>query len=81
MNHELKILLNHYERVKAGTKTFEIRKNDRYFQKGDSVELKCFDEKTRSLFKEEVYPNITAKIGDIYTIENDFVVFSLLEVK
>ena len=39
MKHHLKILEQHYHRVKEGVKTFEIRNNDRAFQMGDEVEL------------------------------------------
>jgi Domain of unknown function (DUF3850) len=43
MTHELKILPQFYERVKDGSKTFEVRKNDRGFQKGDFVILREWD--------------------------------------
>lgn len=39
MKHELKIWPQYYCRVADGTKTFEVRKNDRGYQPGDTVEL------------------------------------------
>ena len=39
MIHELKIESSYFEAVKSGDKTFEIRRNDRDFQKGDKVVL------------------------------------------
>lgn len=38
--HELKILPKYFEAVKAGIKTFEIRKNDRDYQNGDYLALR-----------------------------------------
>lgn len=43
MKHVLKIWPEYYERVRNGSKTFEIRKNDRNFNLGDLVELRYFD--------------------------------------
>lgn len=43
MEHELKIRPEFLQRIKSGTKTFEIRKNDRDFQVGDTLLLKEFD--------------------------------------
>ena len=40
MIHELKIWPKYYEEVSMGHKTFEIRKNDRDFKKGDTLILK-----------------------------------------
>ncbi|WP_239257323.1 DUF3850 domain-containing protein [Listeria ilorinensis] len=40
ITHEIKILPDYFEQVKAGNKNFEIRKNDRNFQAGDKVILK-----------------------------------------
>lgn len=38
--HELKILPGYFEAVFMGTKTFEIRKNDRDYKVGDMLILK-----------------------------------------
>lgn len=43
MTHELKIWPQYYCRVADGSKTFEVRKNDRGFQPGDTVILKEYD--------------------------------------
>jgi len=40
MIHELKTWNEYFEEVFMGHKTFEIRKNDRNFQKGDTLILK-----------------------------------------
>lgn len=75
--HELKIHPEHYNNVKAGTKTFEIRKNDRAFQKGDTVKLFWFDPKTQQR-NHSAFPDLYFGIGDVYPIDADTVVFSLL---
>lgn len=43
MVHELKILPQYYEEVKAGNKNFELRKNDRDYKKPDIVRLKAWE--------------------------------------
>ena len=40
MIHELKILSSFVRPILDGSKTFEIRENDRGFQKGDRVQFK-----------------------------------------
>jgi len=39
VNHELKCRQPYYQQVLGGSKRFELRKNDRNFQPGDSVML------------------------------------------
>lgn len=75
--HDLKILREHYNNVVAGTKTFEIRKNDRAFQKGDIVFLR---EWNPILSAYERGP-LEFKIGDVYPIDDERVVFSLLSIE
>lgn len=82
VRHVLKIWPQYFERIVDGTKTFEIRKNDRGFQKGDSVALR------------EYYPDLNVPEADRYTcahrvfligyvlpIDAERVVFSLLPVE
>lgn len=44
--HELKILPEYFAAVKDGSKTFEIRKNDRDYMVGDYILLKEYDKNT-----------------------------------
>ncbi len=91
MRHELKIWPQYYARVADGSKTFEVRKNDRNFQMGDTVELRYFDPEflPSVLFTEDEiqkmhdqkYPRLTFKIGFILPQENGTVVFSLLPLE
>lgn len=43
MLHELKILPEYYEEVKAGNKNFELRKNDRDYMVHDTIRLRAWD--------------------------------------
>jgi len=45
MTHELKILKDFADAVYGGDKTFEVRENDRGFQKGDKVIFKAVENK------------------------------------
>jgi hypothetical protein len=42
MEHELKTLPAYYDPVARGEKTFEVRRDDRGFQKGDTLILREF---------------------------------------
>lgn len=39
MTHDLKILPEYFDAVAFGLKTFEVRKNDRDFKAGDTINL------------------------------------------
>ena len=45
MTHELKIQPKYFETILSREKTFEIRKNDRGFEVGDTVVLKEYTDK------------------------------------
>ena len=77
MHHELKIWPPYYEAVSDGRKTFEVRRNDRGFQAGDTVELKRWDPKTERYTGEQ----LTYRIGYVLPVDTERVVFSLLELE
>ena len=45
MKHEIKILPEYFEAVACGAKKFELRKNDRRYEVGDTVILREWDGK------------------------------------
>lgn len=97
MKHELKTWPQYFCRVADGTKTFEVRKNDRGFQPGDEVILKEWDPGVKGewvnndpvgpeSYHETVIGYTTAhtlhfKIGYVYPLDAEKVVFSLLPLE
>lgn len=80
MHHELKIWPQYYARVAEGSKTFEVRNNDRGYQMGDTVTLKEFDpNETRKPFQ-YTGKELTFRIGYVLPIDGDRVVFGLLSL-
>lgn len=79
MKHELKIWPQYFERVLDGTKTFELRENDRGFQPGDTVELCEWDPTKEERFVHGYTGRkLQFRIGYILPIDATRVVFSLL---
>ena len=77
--HHLKILAEYFDSIACGDKTFEIRKNDRGFQKGDIVYL----HEIKSGFGDfETGRSIIAQLGYVTNFEqkDGYCVFSLLDV-
>lgn len=85
MQHELKIHPQYYCRVADGSKTFEVRDNDRGFQMGDTVKLREWDPEPVNPTDKDRAPRgytgskeLEFKIGYIYVLKSDQVIFSLL---
>ena len=76
--HTLKTWPDFFDAVASGDKTFEIRKNDRGFQKGDKLILEKFDPA-----EPEKYANANALYVDVtyvlngFGLENGFVAMGL----
>lgn len=93
MKHELKIWPQYFGRVREGSKTFEVRDNDRGFQPGDLVELKEWDpeavEREVDLHGKTAHTDkvgytgetLTFKVGYVLPLDTHRVVFSLLPVE
>lgn len=85
MNHELKIWPQYYSRVKDGSKTFEIRENDRGFQSGDTVTLLEWDPEPQNPTDKIPKGYVDSEplnflIGYVHVLTKDTVVFSLLPI-
>lgn len=63
MTHELQILPQYYEEVKAGNKNFELRKNSRNYMVDDIVILKAW-ENGQYLYKEPLQRTIKYVLTD-----------------
>lgn len=78
--HKLKILETFADDVCIGYKNFEIRKNDRGYQKGDVIKFTCIDERGNTLphtISEKIY-EITYVLNG-YGLKNGFVVLGIKE--
>lgn len=88
MTHKIKILNQYYDAISPNGKNFEIRLNDRDYQKGDIVEMSEIEKLEDGIIvdgKNFIYTGrfITATIGHVSTFEqkNGWVVFSLIGIK
>lgn len=83
MKHDLKIVPSFFKAVRDRSKTFEVRINDRGFQRGDTVVLREWNPELRNpdgslgFYTEE---DETFVIGYVLPIDEKRVVFSLKEV-
>lgn len=78
--HNLKILENFADDILIGYKTFEVRENDRGFQKGDTVKFTCIDKGGNRLqhsINDKIY-EITYVLNG-WGIKNGYVVFGIKE--
>ena len=81
-SHKLKLLETFADDILIGYKTFEVRKNDRGFQKGDTVKFNCIDSNGAEiphLINTKTY-RITYVLNG-WGIKNGYVVFGIQEVK
>lgn len=83
MEHFLKIEPQYYCRVADGSKTFEVRNNDRGFQSGDTVTLQEWDPThiNATSMNPKGYTgakDLSFTIGYILVLNSTEVVFSLL---
>lgn len=74
--HELKTVQPYFERCWLQSKTFEVRKNDRDFQNGDTVYLKEYDPETDTYSGREIRCKIIYVLHDFHALEKGYVVFS-----
>lgn len=75
MTHYLKIERPFFEAVVSGEKTFEIRKDDRGFQRGDIVVLSEVDEVTKKFTDRSATATISYVTG--FKQQSGYVVFSI----
>ena len=81
MIHQLKTAWNYYDAIAAGTKTFEVRKNDRRFVVNDWVGLNSLDVISEKETSECLIARITYVLNDENFCKDGFVVLGLADVK
>lgn len=79
MIHELKILPQYYRAVLERRKTFEVRKNDRNFQVGDSVCLREYDPLFEQYTGRIWYGDITYILDSPLYCKRGYVIMSIVE--
>ena len=80
--HKIKLLLNFCDDVLSGDKKFEIRENDRGYQKGDRVVFQPYepsDPFVKHPISDKVY-EITYVLNG-WGLKDGYVVFGIKEVK
>jgi len=87
--HKLKTWPNYFDAVKRGEKPFEVRKDDRGFQKGDVLVLQrtdpdriyCVDTDFKGTVKHELRKRISYVLtGGQFGIEPGYVVLGLEDI-
>tara|TARA_R110001583_G_scaffold152608_1_gene304502 strand:- start:102 stop:404 length:303 start_codon:yes stop_codon:yes gene_type:complete len=82
--HKLKCHDVYFDEVKLGLKTFEVRKNDRFFQCGDSIILERYVWKKTGWTKDLNSKPISRVIGPVlqggqFGLETGYCAFSLFK--
>jgi ASC-1-like (ASCH) protein len=78
MIHELKTWPSFWEAVYNGTKTFEVRKNDRDFKKGDTLILQEWDTENMDYTSRWLSCKVIYVLhGGNFGIEEGYVVMSI----
>lgn len=82
--HEIKLYIEYAYSVKTGEKLFEVRKNDRGYQKGDWVRFTIVDKSGLKVsfpfFNEAVY-EITYVLGSFYGLADGYVAFGIRKIE
>ena len=76
--HELKILKQFYDAVKDGTKTFEIRLNDRNYQVRDIIQF-CVINDDGTLTRDKTLYEITYVLDDARYMLEGYVALSIIK--
>lgn len=77
MIHELKILPEYFKGVLSGEKTFEVRKNDRPFAKGDLLALNEYDPATKGYTGASCLVYVDYMLDDGEYCKSGYVVMSI----
>ncbi len=77
--HFLNTVEPDFTEIAYGNKNFEVRKNDRDYQKGDYVELRSFDPITEECTGEAIIKRISYILKDPEYVKEGFVILGLVE--
>lgn len=79
--HNLKIWTQFFTDVKSGAKPFEVRKNDRDYEVGDTLILDEFDPNTEKYTGAWIPKLVTYKLDDPRFVKEGFVILGLQDIK
>lgn len=79
MTHCLKCWPEYFNDIKAGIKTFEVRKNDRPFQVGHPILLQEYNPETNSYTGKEWSGTITYLMADTDFVKKGYVILGIKE--
>ncbi len=77
--HNLKTLSNYFEDIKKGIKNFEVRKNDRGFEVGDTLILE--EIKDGKYTGRWIPKRVTYKLDDKEFVKEGFVILGMVDIK
>jgi len=77
VEHELKTHQQFYEAAWSGLKTFEVRKNDRNYQVGDTLILKEWDHTKEVYTGQKLRVEVTYILSDPQYVAKGFVILAI----
>jgi ASC-1-like (ASCH) protein len=78
--HHLKTWTPYFQDIKSGVKQFEVRKNDRDFQVGDTLILDDFDPNTEKYLGQWIPKLVTYKLDDVRFVKEGFVILGMQDI-
>ena len=78
--HKLKLVQPFFSEVQKGTKTFELRRNDRDFQIEDEICLQEYDMVHHVFSGDEIKGEITYVLKNRVGLDEDFCIFSFKKI-
>lgn len=78
--HIIKTVQPFFSQVKAGIKTFELRRNDRDYQVGDEVILREYDMMHETFSGDKIKCIITYVLKDRVGLDDAFCIFSFKQI-
>jgi len=77
MIHELKCWEKFYKYIEDGTKTFEIRYNDRNFQVGDTLYLREYNDLDGVYTGRKLYAEVTYILSNFVGLVEDYIAMQI----
>lgn len=77
----LKTWTPYFEDIKVGIKQFQVRKNDRDFQVGDTLILENFDPDTEKYLGDWMPKLVTYKFDDTRFVKEGFVILGVQDIR